>query len=76
MNSVQAIIDGNTVKFLEPISVKGKYKATVIFHDPLEEKEEARQKFLKFFGTGDDADVKLMQEMIDDRVNSLIRGMK
>ena len=68
MESIHAVIDGNNI--IEPILLKGKYRVEIIIKELMDEKEEKRQAFLKFFGTGDDDDVKLMQEMIDERANS------
>ena len=68
MESIHAIIDGNSI--IEPLLLKGKYKVEIIIKETMDEREEKRQAFLKFFGTGDDEDVKLMQEMIDERANS------
>ena len=36
MESMNAIYDGNTIKFTEPIPVKGKYEVKVIFTRPLD----------------------------------------
>jgi len=68
METIQAVIDGNNI--IEPLLLRGKYRVEIIIKEPLDEKEEKRQAFLKFFGTGDDDDVRLMQEMIDERANS------
>ena len=68
MESIHAVIDGNSI--IEPLLLKGKYKVEIIIKEPLDEREEKRQAFLRFFGTGDDEDVRLMQEMIDERANS------
>ena len=68
METLHAVIDGNYI--VEPALLKGKYRVEIIIKENMDEKEEKRQAFLKFFGTGDDEDVQLMQEMINERANS------
>jgi len=67
METIEAIYDGNAIVFTKPVPVKGKYEVEITFTKPLDEKEEKRQKILKFFGAGDEDDVILMQEMIKER---------
>ena len=71
MESMNAIYDGNTIKFTEPIAVKGKYEVKVIFTKPLfdEDKEAKKQRLLKYCGILDDDDVRLIEEMKEEQSN-------
>ena len=75
MESINAIYDGNAIKFLEPVPVQGKYEVVVTFTKSLEDKEEKIQKMLDCFGIWDNEDVKVMEEIIKERANfSMNRG--
>jgi len=69
MESINAIYDGNTIKFLEPVPVKGKYEVKVIFTKSLEDKEAKKQRILKYRGIFDDDDVKNIEQVVEDRTN-------
>ena len=69
MNSVHAIVEGNTVKFLEPVTIKGKYEAIITFTKPFDEKAELKQAILDTKGIWNDDDFKIMEEIVKDREN-------
>ena len=70
METVHAIVDGNTIQFLEPVPVKGKYDVTVIFNHPVDENIEDKIKRMEScFGIFDDEDVKLMEEIVEERLD-------
>ena len=62
--------DGNTIRFLEQVPVKGKYEVTITFNRPINDDKEARkQKILKHAGTWDADMVKTMEEIVEERKN-------
>ena len=68
MESVNAIYDGTTVRFLEPVPVQGEYEVTVIFKKPIiSDKEAYKLELLKYCGIFDDDDVKLIEEMKEEQ---------
>ena len=70
MEAINAIYDGNTVQFLEPVPVKGRYEVTVIFNKPVDEDIEEKIKRLEAcFGIFDEEDVKMMEEIVEERWN-------
>ena len=79
MDAVDAVIEGNTIKFAEPVPYKGKYEVKVYFVKPLEdeafikkqqaEKAERRKQLLELAGSWTDEEVKLMEEMVNERPN-------
>ena len=64
MYAIKAIYDGNSFKFEEPISVKGKYEVVIAFTKPIEKNQE---KILEYFNTWNEDDVNCIAEMMDDR---------
>jgi len=69
MQAINAIFDGNYFKPMEPIPVKGKYEVIITFTKQIDTKESRRQRILTHFGTWDDDDVKIIDEIIQERVN-------
>lgn len=84
MESVHAIVNGNRIKFLEPVPVEGTYEVTVIFNKPVVEDAktiakkkkatdaeiEAKIKRMEScFGIFNDEDMNVMKEIIADRKN-------
>jgi hypothetical protein len=69
MQSINAIFDGNYFKPIEPIPVKGKYEVVITFTKSIDTKEIKKQNILKHFGTWNDEDVKLINEIVEDRIN-------
>ena len=70
MESDHTIVDGNKIKYLEPVPVKGKYEVTVIFNKPVDEDAEIEAKIKRMeacFGIFDDEDMKVMKEIIEER---------
>ena len=76
MQSINAIFDGNNFKPIDPIPVKGKYEVCVItFTKSIDSKGKKRQRILKHFGTWDDEDIKIVNEIVEERANfSLYRN--
>ena len=54
---------------MEPIPVKGKYEVTITFTKPIEAKKSKQQRILKHFGTWNDEDVKMINEIIAERAH-------
>ena len=69
MESINAIFDGNTIKFIEPVPVQGKYEVVVTFTKPLDEKEDLKQSILDCFGLWDVDDLKVMEQIMEERKN-------
>jgi len=69
MQAINAIFDGNYFKPLEPIPVEGKYEVVITFTKPLDKQDTKRQRILKHFGTWDNDDVKMINEIVEDRIN-------
>jgi hypothetical protein len=69
MQTINAIFDGNYFKPIEPIPVKGQYEALITFTKPIDTKNERRQRILKYFGSWDDDDVKIINEIVEERAN-------
>ena len=70
MEPVNAIVDGNKINYLEPISIKGRYEVTVIFNKPVDDDIEEKIKRMEAcFGIFDEDDVKMMEEIVEERVN-------
>ena len=67
MQTINAIFDGNYFKPMEPIPVEGKYEVIITFTKPIETKETKRQRILRHFGTWDDEDVKMINEIVAER---------
>ena len=67
MQTINAIFDGNYFKPMEPIPVEGKYEVIITFTKPIETKETKRQRILRHFGTWDDEDVKMINEIVTER---------
>jgi predicted DNA-binding antitoxin AbrB/MazE fold protein len=66
MYAIKAIYDGNDFKPEEPIPVKGKYEVVITFTNPIKTSQE---EILKYFNTWDDEDVKVIDEIIEERAN-------
>ena len=69
METIKAIYDGKNFLPIEPVPVEGNYEVTITFNKPMKTKEYLRQIILKHFGTWDDDDVKVIQEIIEERAN-------
>jgi predicted DNA-binding antitoxin AbrB/MazE fold protein len=69
MQTISAIYDGNFFKPMEPIPVEGKYEVLITFTKPIDTKSTKRKKILKYFGTWDDEDVKVINQIVEERKN-------
>jgi len=69
MESVNAIFDGKTIKFLEPIPVQGQYEVKVIFEKPIDQKAQKRAELLSLSGSCSHEIVDILDEMELDRKN-------
>jgi len=69
MESVYAIYDGNVIRFTEPVPVFGEYEVVVTFTKPMDEKEDLKQSILDCFGVWDAEDMKMMEQIIEERKN-------
>jgi len=69
MQAINAIYDGNYFKPTEPVPVKGKYEVVITFTKSLDSTDKKRQRILKHFGTWDDEDVKIINEIVEERKN-------
>jgi hypothetical protein len=67
MQSINAIFDGNYFKPTEPIPVKGKYEVVITFTKSIDTKDKKRQRILKHFGTWNDEDIKVINEIVEER---------
>jgi hypothetical protein len=69
MQTINAIFDGNHFKPIEPIPVEGKYEVLITFTKPIDTKSMKRKRILKYFGSWDDEDVKITNEIVEERIN-------
>ena len=69
MHAINAIFDGNYFKPTEPIPVKGKYEVVITFTKSIDTKDNKKQRILEHFGTWDDEDMKIINEIIEGRIN-------
>ena len=69
MVTINAIYDGSYFKPLDPIPVEGEYEVVITFVKPVDGREAKCQRILKHFGTWDQEDVKLMEEIVAERSN-------
>jgi len=70
MVAINAIYDGSYFKPVDPVPVKGGYEVVITFVKPVEDDREAKcQRILEHFGTWDQNDVELMEEMVAGRSN-------
>jgi len=69
MQAINAIFDGTDFKLIEPISVKGKYEVIITFTRQIDTKNSRRQRILNHFGTWNDEDVKMINEIVQERAN-------
>jgi len=69
MQSINAIFDGNYFKPIEPIPVKGKYEVVITFTKSIDTKDKKKQRILNHFGTWNDEDLKIINEIIEERNN-------
>jgi len=69
MQAVNAIFDGNLFKPIEPIPVKGKYEVIITFTKQIDSKELRHKRILKHFGTWNDDDVAIINEIMQERSN-------
>jgi len=69
MQAINAIFDGIDFKLIEPIPVKGKYEVIITFTRQIDTKNSRRQRILKHFGTWNDEDVKMINEIVQERAN-------
>jgi predicted DNA-binding antitoxin AbrB/MazE fold protein len=69
MKTIKAIFDGKHFKPLEPIPIEGKYEAIITFIKPIDTENTKRQKILKHFGTWNEEDVNVINEIIEERAN-------
>jgi predicted DNA-binding antitoxin AbrB/MazE fold protein len=67
MQTINAIFDGNSFKPIEPIPVKGKYEVLITFTKSIDEKDKKCQRILKHFGTWDDEDARIINEVVAER---------
>jgi hypothetical protein len=49
--------------------VEGKYEVVITFTKPINTQEMKRQRILKHFGTWNDEDIKVIDEIIEERAN-------
>jgi predicted DNA-binding antitoxin AbrB/MazE fold protein len=66
MYAIKAIYDGGYFKLEEPVPVKENYEVIITFTKPLNTSQE---EILKYFNTWDDEDVKIMDEIVEERAN-------
>jgi hypothetical protein len=66
MYAIKGIYDGNFIKPDEPIPVEGKYEVVITFTKPI---NTTQDKILKYFGTWNDEDVKVLDEIVEERAN-------
>jgi hypothetical protein len=66
MFAVKAIYDEDRFLLSEPVPVKEKYDVVITFTNPV---KKDQGKLLDFVGMFDNADVELVQEIIDNREN-------
>jgi hypothetical protein len=69
MQTMNAIFDGKLFRPMEPIPVAGKYEVLITFTKPIDTKDTKRQRILKHFGSWDDEDVKIINEIVEERAN-------
>ena len=69
MQAINAIFDGNLFKPIDPIPVQGKYEVIITFTKQIDSKELRRKRILNHFGTWNDDDVKIIDEIIQERSN-------
>jgi len=71
MESIQGYYDGQAIRPLEPIPVKGSCPVKIVFETPLNVNEKAnrRAEFLALSGSWTEEDGKLIEEMISERKN-------
>jgi predicted DNA-binding antitoxin AbrB/MazE fold protein len=69
MQTINAIFDGTIFKPIEPIPVKGKYEVLITFTKPIDTNSTKRQRILKHFGTWDDEDIKIINQIVEERIN-------
>ena len=72
MESDHTIVDGNKIKYLESVPVKGKYEETVIFDKSVDEDAEIEAKIKRMeacCGIFDDEMMEIMKEIIEERKN-------
>ena len=69
MQSINAIFDGNFFKPIDPIPVKGKYEVVITFTKSIDTKDKKKQRILKHFGTWNDEDIKIINEIVEERKN-------
>ena len=67
MQAINAIFDGNNFRPIDPIPVKGKYEVVITFTKSIDTKEKKRQRILKHFGTWDNEDIKIIDEIVQER---------
>jgi len=69
MEAINAIFDGKNFKPVELIPVKGKYEVVITFTKPINDDFSKKQRILKHFGTWNDNDVDIINEIIKERAN-------
>ena len=67
MQAINAIFDGNNFRPIDPIPIKGKYEVVITFTKSIDTKEKKRQRILKHFGTWDNEDIKIIDEIVQER---------
>ena len=67
MQAISAIFDGNNFRPIDPIPVKGKYEVVITFTKSIDTKEKKKQRILKHFGTWDNEDIKIIDEIVQER---------
>ena len=70
METILGYYDGQVIRPLEPVPVKGQYEVTIIFSKPLiTDKEAYKKSLLQYCGCLDDDDVKMIEEMRQEQRN-------
>ena len=69
MQSINAIYDGNQFKPIDPIPVKDTYEVVITFTRPIDTSVSKREKILKHFGTWNEEDIEMVNEIVQERKN-------
>jgi hypothetical protein len=69
MQAINAIFDGNYFKPIDPIPVKGRYEVVITFTKSIDTNDKKKQRILDHFGTWNDEDIKIINEIVEERKN-------
>ena len=71
METIQGYYDGQVIRPLEPIPVKGGCPVRIIFETPLNVKDKAKRRaeLLALSGSWTEEEAKLVDEMVKERSN-------